>query len=130
MQPAGLRIATNGMFTTVNNLRLYCYACLMEAVSAVRLAEAEKERVEQLVQLGHYLNVGDFLRDAVRCKRREFEFAVPTRKPFSKVKAEALKLIRDRPNIYADDVATALGIDIETAIRTIEQLIQEGKVTV
>ena len=58
----------------------------MEAVSGVRLAEAEKERVEQLIELGHYLNTADFLRDAVRSKLREFEFVVPKKISVKKIK--------------------------------------------
>lgn len=102
---------------------------LMEAVSGVRLAEQERERLEQLVKLGYYLNSADFLRDAVRSKLREFEFVVPSKVPARQLKSEVLKLIQEKPNIYADEVASALGIEIETAISVIELLIKEKKVT-
>jgi len=102
----------------------------MESVSGVRLAETERERLEQLVKLGYYLNVADFLRDAVRSKLREFEFVVPKKLPTAKIKSEVLKIIKLKPNIYADEIASELGIDIETAINLIEELIKEKKVTV
>lgn len=101
----------------------------MEAVSGVRLAEAERDRLEQLVKLGYYLNAADFLRDAVRSKLREFELVVPKKLPTAKIKSEVLAIIKQKPNIYADEVASEVGIDIETAINVIDELIKEKKVT-
>lgn len=100
----------------------------MEAVSGVRLAEMERERVKQLVELGYYLNAADFLRDAVRSKLKDFEFVVPRKTSMSKIKAEILKAIRQKPNIYADEVAASVGTDIETAIKVIDDLIKEKRV--
>ncbi len=102
----------------------------MEAVSGVRLADQERERVQQLVKLGYYLNSADFLRDAVRSKLREFEFMVPRAATKRQLKSEVLDLIHKKPNIYADEVASDLGIEIETAISIIEELIKDKKVTV
>ncbi|MBI4168185.1 MAG: hypothetical protein HY515_04460 [Candidatus Aenigmarchaeota archaeon] len=93
------------------------------------MAETERERLEKLVKLGYYLNVADFLRDAVRSKLREFEFVVPKKLHTAKIKSEILKIIEKKPNVYADEVASELGIDIETAINIIEELIKEKKVT-
>ncbi|MBI4177009.1 MAG: hypothetical protein HY516_01440 [Candidatus Aenigmarchaeota archaeon] len=101
----------------------------MEAVSGVRLAETERERLEQLVKLGYYLNVADFLRDAVRSKLREFEFVVPRKLTTAKTKSEVLRIIKQKPNIYADEVASEIGIDIGTVINLIEELIKEKQVT-
>ena len=101
----------------------------MEAVSGVRLAETERERLEQLVKLGYYLNAADFLRDAVRSKLREFEFVVPKKLSTAKIKSDVLRIIKQKPNIYADEIASEIGIDIETAIKIIDELIKERKVT-
>lgn len=100
----------------------------MEAVSGVRLAELERERVKHLIDLGYYLNTGDFLRDAVRSKLREFEFVVPKKLPWKKLKSEVLQVVKQNPDIYADEVAVKVGIDIETAIKVIDELIKEKKV--
>lgn len=100
----------------------------MEAVSGVRLAEVERERVKQLIELGYYLNAGDFLRDAVRSKLREFEIVVPRKLPWKKLKSEVLHVIGQNPEIYADEVAVKVGIDIETSIKAIDELIKEKKV--
>ena len=101
----------------------------MEAVSGVRLAELERGRVKQLVELGYYLNSADFLRDAVRSKLKEFEFVIPRKMPIAKIKAEVLKAIKAKPDIYADEIAAVVGIDIETSIKAVDELIKEKKVS-
>ncbi len=101
----------------------------MEAVSGVRLAEMERGRVKQLVEMGYYLNSADFLRDAVRSRLKDFEFVALKKMPMTKVKAEVLRAIKQKPDIYADEVAAAIGIDIETVIAAINELIKEKKVT-
>ena len=100
----------------------------MQEVSGVRLPEMEKERLEQLVKMGYYLNAADFLRDAVRSKLQEFEFIFPRREKVTTVKKEVLQLIKQSPNIYADEIARTLNLDIETVIRAIDELIKENKV--
>lgn len=102
----------------------------MQEVSGVRLPDQERERVEQLVKMGYYLNAADFLRDAVRDKLAEFEFSFPAKMKVSEVRKELLRVIKDRPNIYADEIAAMLNVDIETVIRAIDELIKEKKVTV
>ena len=101
----------------------------MQEVSGVRLPEIEKQRVEQLVKMGYYLNAADFLRDAVRSKLEEFEFAIPRNIKMPTVKKEVLQLVREQPNLYADEIAAKLNLDIETVIRVIDELIKEKKVT-
>ena len=100
----------------------------MQEVSGVRLAELERERIEQLVKMGYYLNTADFLRDAVRSKLEEFEFAFTRKAKMSGVKREVLALVKEQPNLYADEIAAKLNLDIETVIRAIEELMQEKKV--
>jgi Arc/MetJ-type ribon-helix-helix transcriptional regulator len=100
----------------------------MQEVSGVRLPNQERERVEQLVKLGYYLTAADFLRDAVRAKLSEFEFVVPRKLNMSDVKKEVLAAIKDKPSVYADEIATELNLDIETVIHAIEALIKEKKV--
>lgn len=85
-------------------------------------------RVKHLIELGYYLNAGDFLRDAVRSKLREFEIVVPKKLPWKKLKAEVLAVIKQSPEIYADEVAVKVGTDIETAIKAVDELIKEKKV--
>lgn len=100
----------------------------MQEVSGVRLPDQERERVGQLVKMGYYLNAADFLRDAVRARLAEFEFAVPRQLNMSDVKKEVLSAIKGKPSVYADEIAAQLNLDIETVIHAIEALIKEKKV--
>ena len=106
------------------NMQVIC----MQEVSGVRLPDQERERVEQLVKMGYYLNAADFLRDAVRARLAEFEFTVPRTLKMSDVKKEVLAAVKDKPNLYADEIAAELNLDIETVIQAIEALIKEKKV--
>ena len=101
----------------------------MQEVMGVRLADMEKERVGQLVRMGYYLNAADFLRNAVRSKLEEFEFVFPRKAKLAAAKKEVLRLIREQPNLYADEIARKLNLDIETVIRAIDDLIRDKKVT-
>ena len=44
------------------------------------------------------------------------------------VKKEVLAAVKDKPNLYADEIAAELNLDIETVIHAIEALIKEKKV--
>ena len=100
----------------------------MQEVSGVRLPEMDKERIEKLIKSGYYVNSADFLRDAVRNKLEEFEFAFVRDVDKSKAKKEVLDCVKQNPNIYADEIAAKLDLDIETVINIIEELIKEKKV--
>lgn len=101
----------------------------MREVYGVRLPEQEQKRVEMLIKMGYYLNTGDFLRDAVRSKLEEFEIVIPRAVKLRTAKREIFKLVRAQPNLYADEIAASLNLDIETVIRAIDELIKEKKVT-
>lgn len=101
----------------------------MQDVSGVRLPEMDKERIAKIIEMGYYVNSADFLRDAVRGKLEEFEFAFVRDVDKTKAKKEVLEYVKQNPNIYADDIAAKLNLDIETVINAIEELIKEEKVT-
>ncbi|MBI4488387.1 MAG: hypothetical protein HY694_04830 [Deltaproteobacteria bacterium] len=61
-------------------------------------------------------------------KRAEFEFAFPRKVNLSKAKKEVLELVREQPNLYADEIAARLNLDIETVISAIGELMKEKKV--
>jgi Arc/MetJ-type ribon-helix-helix transcriptional regulator len=100
----------------------------VQQVSGVRLPDLDRERIERLIKMGYYLNEADFLRDAVRGKLDEFEFAFTRSVALPAAKKEVLRLVKHQPNLYADEIAAKLGLDIETVIRAIDQLMKEKKV--
>ena len=99
-----------------------------QAMLGVRLPGKEAERIRQLISQGYFMNAGDFLREAVRSKLGEFEFEVVREIDREKVKKEVLQYVKGHPHVYADEAATALHLDIETVIFTMESLIKEGKI--
>jgi Arc/MetJ-type ribon-helix-helix transcriptional regulator len=101
----------------------------MQVVSGVRLPDIERQRVEKLVRMGYYLNPADFLRDAVRSKLEEFEFAFTRKASLDTAKKEVLRLVKKQPNLYADEIAAKLNLDVETVIAAIDALIKEKRVT-
>jgi len=101
----------------------------MQDVSGVRLPEMDKERIEKIIEMGYYVNSADFLRAAVRSKLEEFEFAFVRDVDKNKAKKEVLDYVKKNPNLYADDIAAKLNLDIETVINAIDELIKEKKVT-
>lgn len=102
----------------------------MQEVSGVRLPEMDKERIEKMIEMGYYVNSADFLRDAVRSKLGEFEFVFTRDVDVNKAKKDVLECIKKNPNVYADEIAEKLDLDIETVINAIEELIKEKKCVV
>ncbi len=94
----------------------------------VRLPEIERERVSRLIEMGYYMNFGDFLRDAVRSKLNDFKFVFVKGIDTKKAKKEVLEFIKKNPNVYADEVAEELNMDLETVVKTINDLIKEKRV--
>ncbi len=77
----------------------------MQQVSGVRLPDLDRERIERLIKMGYYLNEADFLRDAVRGKLDEFQFVFTRKVTLAAAKTEVLRLVKERPNLYADEIA-------------------------
>jgi Arc/MetJ-type ribon-helix-helix transcriptional regulator len=96
-------------------------------VSGVRLPEKERERVKTLIEMGYYMNFADFLRDAVRSKLEEFEFAFVREVDVKTAKKEIVEYIKKNPNVYADEIARDLNMDAETVIKAVHELIEEKK---
>lgn len=99
-------------------------------VLGVRLAEIDKERVERLIKMGYYLNSGDFLRDAVRARLEHLDISFVRDVDIKTAKKEVLDYVKGNPNVYADEIAAKLNLDIETVIDAIDKLIEEKKVGV
>lgn len=65
---------------------------------------------------------------SMRSKLAEFEFVFSRKESLNNVKKEVLKFVREKPNLYADEIAVKLNLDIETVIQAIDELIKEKKV--
>ncbi len=97
--------------------------------AAVRLSRFDYAKVQQLVDAGLYRSFADFLREAVRDKLSTMEVvSVKNVKP-----QEAERMIEDYlkahpgPN-FASEIADMLGLDFEVTFKTINKLLEEGRI--
>lgn len=97
----------------------------VETISA-KLAAKEVEQIEKLVRAGHYLNVSDFVRAAVRDKLSEIRLVVERPTDVKEAKKEMLRYLREHGEAYPSDIAAELGLDLAVTMRATQELVQEG----
>jgi len=96
---------------------------------AVRLSKIEIDRIQQLVAAGLYRSSADFLREAVRDKLESVE--VVGIKEITPPKAKKLieEYLKKHPGpSFASEIADNLGLDYSLAFRTIQKLLEEGRI--
>ena len=99
----------------------------VETISA-KLAAKEAEQIEKLVRAGHYLNVSDFVRAAVRDKLSEIRLIVERPTDLKEAKKEILRYLRDHAEAYPSDIAAERGLDLAMAMRATRELVEEGRI--
>lgn len=94
---------------------------------AARLAKADYERIQELVEAGLYRSSADFLRDAVRDKLRTIE-VVSLRGVDLKTAEEMItKYLEKHPgSSFVSEIADVLGIDYGVAFRAVRNLLEKG----
>lgn len=96
---------------------------------AVRLSRADYTKIQQLVQSGLYKSSADFLREAVHDKLGSME--VVSVAEVESAKAERMiddYLIRHPGPVFASEIADALGLEYGITFKTIQKLLEEGRV--
>ncbi len=96
--------------------------------AAVKLTPKEYEGVERLVKAGYFLNVSDFVRFAVRDKLEALKPTIVRRISTQKAMREVYRYIKSHPEVYPDEIADALNIDLETVMSAVSVLISKKKV--
>jgi len=99
----------------------------VETISA-KLAAKEAEQIEKLVRAGHYLNVSDFVRAAVRDKLSEIRLIVERPTDLKEAKREILRYLRDHEEGYPSDIAAERGLDLAVTMRATRELVEEGRI--
>ena len=99
----------------------------VETISA-KLAAKEAEQIEKLVRAGHYLNVSDFVRAAVRDKLSEIRLIVERPTDLKEAKKEILRYLRDHAEAYPSDIAAERGLDLAVTMRATRELVEEGRI--
>ena len=96
---------------------------------AIRLSKADYAKIQQLVECGLYKSYADFLRAAVHDKLSSMELVSLTEVG----PAEAERIIEDylvkHPGpAFASEIADALGLEYKITFKTIQKLLEEGRV--
>ncbi len=90
--------------------------------AAAKLTPKEFESVEKLVKAGYYLNVSDFVRSAVRDKLDVMKPVLVRRISPRVAQSEIFSYIKTHPDVYPDEIADALNLDIETVMDAVAAL--------
>lgn len=101
----------------------------VDAVST-RLTEKEVEQIAKLVKMGYYLNVSDFVRSSIREKLENVKILYVRDVDVSTAKRDIMEYIRKVPQAYPSDIAMELGLDMPVVMEAIDELMQEGRVSV
>lgn len=112
-----------GVLTIVNKV-------MFVPLAATRLAEREDALIGKLVKSGYYLNVSEFIREAVReklAKIGEMKIVVVKKTTKEKAKKEIVSYFKGHPGAYVSEAADALGIDVVLAFETVNELVEEDK---
>ncbi len=96
--------------------------------AAVKLTPKEHEGVERLVKAGYFLNVSDFIRSAVRDKLEALKPTLVRRISAQAAQREIYKYIKSHPDIYPDEIADVLNLDLETVMDAVAALMSRSEV--
>jgi len=92
------------------------------------LTRREYERAQRLVDAGYFLNVSDFVRSAVRDKLNATKPTLAHKASPKAVQNEVYSYIKSHPNVYPDEIADALNLNIETVMDTVTTLMSKKKI--
>jgi Arc/MetJ-type ribon-helix-helix transcriptional regulator len=96
---------------------------------AARLSKTDYVKIQQLVEAGLYRSSADFLREAVRDKLESME--VVSVQDVDSRKAERTiedYLIKHPGSSFASEIADALGLEYSVTFKTIQKLLEEGRI--
>ncbi len=95
--------------------------------AATKLAPEELDRIEALVKAGSYLNVFDFMREAVREKLESIEVIRLREVDYRTAKKEVLGYYEKYREAYSYAVANNLEMEVELVQKITEELIKEKR---
>ena len=94
------------------------------------MAKQEYDAIRQLVDAGAYVNVSDFVREAVRDKLQNVEIITLRDVTPEQARKEILRYIDGHGRCYPSDIAYDLRLDYRFVTQVVEQLIEEREVEV
>jgi len=96
---------------------------------AVRLSRSDYAKVQQLVEAGLYRSFADFLREAVRDKLGSMEVVSVKKVQAHEAERMIEHYLKEHPGPnFASEIADALGLDFGSTFKTINKLLDEGRI--
>jgi len=95
---------------------------------AARLTTQEIFGIDQLVDLGFFLNRSDFVRAAVREKLSSSAAHTVRDITPSQAEKEILAFLKTHPVAYPSDVASELELDLTLVMNVVQKLLKRGRV--
>jgi len=96
--------------------------------AATKLTLREYEGAQHLVKAGYFLNVSDFVRSAVRDKLDAMKPTLVRKVSPKAAQNEIYRYIKSHPDVYPDEIADALNLDIKTVMDAVATLMSKKKV--
>ena len=103
----------------------------MSELAATRLAEREEGVIKKLIKSGYYLNMSEFIREAVREKLEkmgETKIIMERKMGKAEAKKEILHYLGKKPFAYVSEISEELGIPLDIAFESARELMDEKKV--
>lgn len=99
----------------------------MPQQAATRIPDREYEKIQQLVEAGLYLNVSDFVRDAIRSRLEDLALGARRVDPEG-LQVEVEAYLRERGGeAWPDEMAEALEVSILDVLGALETLAARGR---
>lgn len=96
---------------------------------AARLSKSDYLKAKRLVEAGIYRSFADFLRDAVRDKLGSMEIVSVTDVNPEKAEHMIEEYLKEHPGPnFASEIADALGLDFSITFKTVNKLLEEGRI--
>ncbi len=83
--------------------------------------------IEDLVKEGYYLNISDFVREAVREKLESIKEIKLRDISLAEAKKEIYRYLLEHPSVYPYDIANALNLELSLVHEALSELKKEGK---
>ena len=96
--------------------------------AATKLTLREYEGAQRLVKSGYFLNISDFVRSAVRDKLEAMRPTLVRKVSPKTAQNEVYRYIKSHPDVYPDEIADVLNLDIETVMGAVTALTLKKKI--
>tara|TARA_Y100000310_G_scaffold343831_2_gene453348 strand:+ start:1861 stop:2199 length:339 start_codon:yes stop_codon:yes gene_type:complete len=100
---------------------------LVGKMAGVKLASLEYKKIQEFVDKGAFLNVSDFIREAVRDKLEETRVVQLREVDYKTAKRDVIEYYKKHKESYPSDAALDLGLDLEMVYKIVKELVNEKR---